>query len=230
MSIRVVTATYSRADGQPCTGLVRIAPNAKLVASSADIIYPDRPVVLRLDATGSFSATLVTTDTAGISPSGWAYVVTEMIYLAPKRSYTVQIPAGTGELDLSDLTPLEPAPETVQYVLLSTFQAKGDLLTFGDSGLTRLPVGTNGHVLTADSGVAEGLRWGVAGSGGTSYYEYTQSSPSATWTINHGLGYRPSVSVEDADGNQVDAGVSWPSSNSVIVALSATMTGKAHLS
>lgn len=36
---------------------------------------------------------------------------------------------------------------------------KGDLLVYGDSGNTKLPIGTDGQVLSADSGTATGLQW-----------------------------------------------------------------------
>lgn len=41
---------------------------------------------------------------------------------------------------------------------------KGDLLTF-DTALARLPVGTNGWVLTADSTATPGVKWAAAGAG-----------------------------------------------------------------
>jgi hypothetical protein len=43
--------------------------------------------------------------------------------------------------------------------LASTLTTKGDLLTHGASDFARLGVGTNGHVLTADSVEATGLKW-----------------------------------------------------------------------
>jgi hypothetical protein len=42
------------------------------------------------------------------------------------------------------------------YAVLNTL---GDLLVYGTAGPTRLPVGTNGQVLTADSTKADGLAW-----------------------------------------------------------------------
>jgi len=46
----------------------------------------------------------------------------------------------------------------------STLTTKGDLLGYG-TGLDRLPVGTNGQVLTADSAQTLGIKWGTAASG-----------------------------------------------------------------
>jgi hypothetical protein len=43
--------------------------------------------------------------------------------------------------------------------LASTLTTKGDLVTHGASDFARLGVGSNGQVLTADSGEATGLKW-----------------------------------------------------------------------
>lgn len=54
----------------------------------------------------------------------------------------------------------------------SVLTTKGDLLTYYSSALQRLGVGTDGHVLTADSAQAAGIKWAAAagGSGLTQAY------------------------------------------------------------
>lgn len=59
------------------------------------------------------------------------------------------------DLDFAFINPPDQVPLTT----------KGDLLTF-DTADTRLGVGANGTVLTADSAQATGLKWAVAGGGG----------------------------------------------------------------
>lgn len=55
-------------------------------------------------------------------------------------------------------------------VMVTTANAKGDLFAAtADNTVTRLGVGANGHVLTADSAEATGLKW-AAGSGGSTVY------------------------------------------------------------
>lgn len=45
-------------------------------------------------------------------------------------------------------------------------QATGDLLVFQDGLIKRLPVGSDGQVLTADSGETAGVKWAAGGGGG----------------------------------------------------------------
>jgi hypothetical protein len=53
----------------------------------------------------------------------------------------------------------------IQVGATSPLTTKGDLYTFGTSD-TRLPVGTNGHTLVADSAEATGLKWAPPAGGG----------------------------------------------------------------
>ena len=52
-----------------------------------------------------------------------------------------------------------------QYVLKSLVTTKGDLIVRDASAPARLGVGTNGHVLTADSAQTLGIKWAPAASG-----------------------------------------------------------------
>jgi hypothetical protein len=55
-------------------------------------------------------------------------------------------------------------PHSVTIAQVSPLTTKGDVLTYSTVN-ARLGVGTNGHVLTADSGETTGLKWAAAGSG-----------------------------------------------------------------
>lgn len=50
---------------------------------------------------------------------------------------------------------------------------KGDLLAFTGSAWNRLPAGTNGHVLTADSAQTTGVKWAAASGGGATIDQST---------------------------------------------------------
>jgi hypothetical protein len=59
---------------------------------------------------------------------------------------------------------------------------------------------------------------------------HTQSVSSATWTINHNLGYYPAVSVVDSGENLVIGDVTYISANTLSVSFTASFGGKAYLS
>lgn len=86
------------------------------------------------------------------------------------------------DMDFSWVTDATGIPATI-------FDAKGDIIaaTAADTA-SRLAVGTDGQVLTADSTAATGLKWSTAASGttfsGASVYDSTatQSIATGTWT------------------------------------------------
>lgn len=60
-------------------------------------------------------------------------------------------------------------------------------------------------------------------------FVYEQGTPSALWTIQHGLGRFPAVTVERTDGTVVLGSVDYIDENTVSVAFSTPITGKAFL-
>lgn len=84
---------------------------------------------------------------------------------SPLSTITPQ-PLGTAAVGTSTTVSREdhihamPSATNVGAVATSTFTAKGDILAATGSGvITRLPVGTNGQALLADSTQASGLKW-----------------------------------------------------------------------
>lgn len=71
----------------------------------------------------------------------------------------------------------------IQVGAASPLTTKGDLYTFASSD-TRLGVGTNGQVLTADSTEATGLKWATAAGGGMTLLSTTSLSGTSTTTIS----------------------------------------------
>jgi hypothetical protein len=69
---------------------------------------------------------------------------------------------------------------------------------------------------------------GPAG-GPTIVYVHTQSTPATTWTINHNLGYRPSVELLNSGMQEIDAEIAHPSVNQVVVTLNPATAGLARL-
>lgn len=70
---------------------------------------------------------------------------------------------------------------------------------------------------------------GPQGPAGASAYVHTQSSPATTWTINHNLGFRPSVELLDAGSQEIDGEIAHPSDNQTVVTLNPASAGLARL-
>jgi hypothetical protein len=68
---------------------------------------------------------------------------------------------------------------------------------------------------------------GVSSPHGT--YTHTQASASATWTINHNLDCKPSVTIVDSGGNVQIGEVLYNSNNQVTVTFAAAFAGYAYL-
>lgn len=69
-----------------------------------------------------------------------------------------------------------------------------------------------------------------AGSGGDKTFSHTQSASSSSWTINHNLGKKPSVTVTTlATGIQVIGEVTYTNNNTLVVSFAAAVSGIAHL-
>lgn len=62
-----------------------------------------------------------------------------------------------------------------------------------------------------------------------SSYTHNQSTPSASWTINHSLNKNPSVTVVDSSGNQVEGAVTINSLNQITITFCGAFSGKAYL-
>lgn len=71
---------------------------------------------------------------------------------------------------------------------------------------------------------------GPVGPPGGGFYRHIQSAPVATWVIDHQLGYRPAVSIEDSAGTVIEGDVTYPDEFTVVVSFSAVTGGYANLS
>lgn len=70
---------------------------------------------------------------------------------------------------------------------------------------------------------------GDPGEDGDKHYRHVQSTPEASWVIDHNLGKFPAVSVVDSGGTEVEGNVQYPSQHRVIVSFTAAFAGEAYL-
>lgn len=71
---------------------------------------------------------------------------------------------------------------------------------------------------------------GPAGSGGSGAgYNHTQTAALSIWTINHNLGYKPSVQIFTTGGLEMLAEIQHISINQVTVTFNNAVTGTARL-
>lgn len=84
-------------------------------------------------------------------------------------------------------------------------------------------------VQSATSTITTIVAQGPQGPAGSGAYIHTQSSSSTTWTINHNMGFRPSVELLDSGSQEIDGEISHPTINQTIVRLNPASTGIARL-
>lgn len=72
-----------------------------------------------------------------------------------------------------------------------------------------------------------GIREGEPSS--DAHYRHVQDTAAMTWTINHGLGKRPSVEIVDTANTRMYAEIEWPDDNTVVLTFSSAVAGSAHL-
>lgn len=105
-------------------------------------------------------------------------------------------------------------------------------VTEGDGGTTVVTVPQTSTV----TAIAQGPQGPIGPEGpvgpvgpASAFYMHTQSTPASTWTINHNLGFRPSVELLDSGSQEIDGEVAHPSINQTVVTLSPATAGIARL-
>jgi hypothetical protein len=88
---------------------------------------------------------------------------------------------------------------------------------------------TNDFELAIQTGVIVQGKDGRNGTGGDSYYEYTQIMPDDTWVITHTLNKKPSVTVVNSAGEVVIGSIQYQSDSQVTVFFGGAFSGKAYL-
>ncbi len=61
-------------------------------------------------------------------------------------------------------------------------------------------------------------------------YTHSQPAASTTWTVNHGLNFKPNVTVFDSADSMVEGSVTHTNTNTLTITFSVAISGRAHLS
>ena len=61
-------------------------------------------------------------------------------------------------------------------------------------------------------------------------YVHIQENASASWSITHGLGFVPNITVVDTAGTVVEGSYNYPNSNTVVLTFVGAFSGRAYLS
>lgn len=61
-------------------------------------------------------------------------------------------------------------------------------------------------------------------------YHHIQNVSSASWVINHNLGWKPNVTVQDSAGTTVEGEIVYTNNNSLTLNFTGAFTGNAYLS
>jgi hypothetical protein len=61
-------------------------------------------------------------------------------------------------------------------------------------------------------------------------YVHIQEVASASWSITHGLGFTPNITVVDTAGTVVEGSYNYPDSNTVVLTFVGAFSGRAYLS
>lgn len=69
----------------------------------------------------------------------------------------------------------------------------------------------------------------VAPGTGDAHLAFAQSVPDTTWTVPHGLGKRPSVTVFDSAGTQVEGDVEHTDTNTLTIEFAYPFSGTVYL-
>ena len=235
---RTVYGTYVSSLGAAAVGRVTFTPTARIVDVDDNVIVEDT-ISAVLNASGTFTVELPTTDNPLLSPTGWAYEVNVRLRGVKPQKFYAFLPLGDGssvdlnqELSGSATVTDATAPTSVR----GPIGPRGPG-TISGAGLPTYIDGQDGDIyIDTDTGYYYGPKTAGEWSGVPLYladttrrHVHTQSAASATWTITHLLGGRPSVSVVDSSGTVVVGEVRYDSNTVVTVLFTTPFSGYAYL-
>lgn len=144
-----VTGTYTTITGQPLPGQVNFSVTTVVQDSTGKVILGIGTQSAVLNSAGSMSITLPCTDNADLNPTGFAYLVTEVVP-GVGRAYYVQLPHTLGStVDLAALAPASTPPAASAFASVNTWTA--EQIYSGSPPLKITTGAAAGDVLTSDA-------------------------------------------------------------------------------
>lgn len=118
-----ISAIYEDNEGNPLTGSVRFDGSPVVQVALDGVIVKPLSITATLDATGSISVLIPSTDDPDISPIDWSWRVTECVPGKLRNPYYIDVPYNGGPLNLSSVPHVVPL---TPYVIDAT-QLRADL-------------------------------------------------------------------------------------------------------
>lgn len=145
---------------------------------------------------------------------------------------------------MTDLVVVKEPPETVVVIEHDTAQvvaereaaARVTATALGARGVDGTPgaTGAPGAPGTPGTPGAPGApgNTGPVGpsSGAASSYQHVQNSVSATWTVQHNLGFHPNVTIQDSGGTAWEGDITHSDINALVIRFGSAFAGTAYLS
>lgn len=106
------------------------------------------------------------------------------------------------------------------------------VIEINDEGAVQiLELTTEPVVETVETGVVgpQGPKGDKGDTGEVESYVHLQPTPSSQWTINHNLGFKPTVELLNSASQEMDADVIHASNNQVLVIFNLPVSGLARL-
>lgn len=193
----VISDTIYNADGTKPSGSVTITWG-EFTTAGGDSIRGDQ-ITVAVKA-GAFRVELEPNN--GASPSGTSYAVRYFLGRTSRLEHWV-VPVSATAVKIKDVW-VSTVPTPAVTVLLSQllgWEAKGDLVAGSATAWSRLGVGTDGQVLTADSTQALGVKWAAGGGG---FYQTWQNAGTAVTQRATGNFFNGLQAVDNAGSTRTD--------------------------
>ena len=131
-----LTGTFTRLDGTPATGTVRVTPSRSPIMDPDGKIVISGPQTFPLDKDGKLTVQIPASNDPDLGPA-FTYAIDVNLTHANWKISKVWIPHGSSTVDLSDIADYEPPPGmATRVVTIPGDGADGQVLVWDGAGVT----------------------------------------------------------------------------------------------